>query len=188
MLVLLLAGTAAIWQRSSAPLRHDRARYHNRQFTCTRVVDGDTIDIDAADGRSPSTRIRLWGVDTPETARDNKAAMHFGPQAKAFVAEHVEDRPVRIILADTQTRGKYGRLLAYVYYGSPETMLNEELLRRGLAYADTRFKHPWRSRFRHLETKARKDQRGLWKDVTPAQMPGWRQRYEQWRDDQRRPR
>ncbi|MCE5184542.1 MAG: hypothetical protein LLF76_00255 [Planctomycetaceae bacterium] len=45
----------------------DRQKYHGRAFTVLEVIDGDTLDIDIPDGKFPDTRIRLLGVDTPET-------------------------------------------------------------------------------------------------------------------------
>jgi len=45
----------------------DWRRYHGRSFTVVDVLDGDTIEIDVADGQFATTRIRLWGVDAPES-------------------------------------------------------------------------------------------------------------------------
>ncbi|MEK7756378.1 MAG: hypothetical protein AAB385_04120, partial [Planctomycetota bacterium] len=53
----------------------DRSRYHDRTFHVVYVVDGDTIDIDAPDADKPKTRVRLWGVDTPELARSGRPEM-----------------------------------------------------------------------------------------------------------------
>ena len=58
----------------SIPISHallknnDLQKYHEKIFTVVNVMDGDTIDIDIPDGKYDRTRIRLWGVDTPETA------------------------------------------------------------------------------------------------------------------------
>jgi micrococcal nuclease len=174
--VLLLL--VVVWGRVRVPVGSDHDRYHDRTFTCVNVVDGDTIDVDVPDGKYDHTRIRLWGVDTPETSKSDTGSMYFGPEASAFTKSLVLDRPVHLLLAPGRTRGKYGRLLAYVYVGDSDAMLNEELIRRGFAYADSRFKHPWKQRFLNLESKARRDGEGLWRDVTVGQMPEWRQRVE----------
>jgi len=184
VIVLLVAVLVA--GRVRRPVGSDHDRYHNRVFTCARVVDGDTIDIDAPDGSRETTRVRLWGVDTPETARSDRGAMYYGTQASVFTKSCVEGKQVRIVLAPTKTRGKYGRLLAYVYLVDDDTMLNEELITRGFGYADTRFDHVWQTRFVNLEKRARKQGVGLWAHVTLTQMPEWRQRYEQWRSSDRR--
>ncbi len=174
MLAALLAVLVAIQYRESSGPDHDR--YHNRVFRCQRVVDGDTLDIDTPDGKHPATRIRLWGVDTPETAGSPRGAMYFGPEASAFTRACVENTDVRVVLAPDQTRDKYGRLLAYIYFGDPPQMLNEEIIGRGYGYADTRFSHVWLPRFKELETRARRDGKGLWERVRPHQMPAWRQK------------
>jgi endonuclease YncB( thermonuclease family) len=162
---------------SSTASDHDR--YHNRTFTCVKVVDGDTIDIDPPDGKYPHTRIRLWGVDTPETDKSTKGAMYFGTEASAFTRSLVDGKQVRVVLAREKTRDRYGRLLAYVYLPDGDTMLNEEIIARGYGYADTRFAHDWKKRFVDLEQRARRQKLGLWKDVTPDRMPSWRQHDEE---------
>jgi micrococcal nuclease len=154
------------------------ARYHDRVFTIVKVVDGDTVDVDVPDGRHRSTRIRLRGVDTPEVAEAPTGEMYWGDQASRFARITLDGRSVRLDLIEGDTRDKYGRLLAYVYLGESGEMFNEMLLRRGHAYADTRFEHPLRDRFVELESEARAAGVGLWRDVTVNQMPGWRQRRE----------
>ncbi len=181
--VLVLVIVLVAWGRLRVPLGDDFDRYHNRTVTCVNVVDGDTIDINVPDGRYPHTRIRLWGVDTPETKSSDRGVMYFGPEASAFTRDLVLDKPVRVVLAPDRTRDKYDRLLAYVYLADTDRMLNEELLAEGLAYADRRFNHPWKPRFIDLEARARRSSKGLWKHVTPDQLPEWLQRYEAWRDE-----
>ncbi len=171
------------WGRLRGPAGTDYERYHNKVFTCVAGVDGDTVDIDARDGRFAHTRIRLWGVDTPENARSDAGAMYFGPEASAFTKSLVLGKPVRILLSPDRARDTYGRLLAYVYVADSETMLNEELIRRGYGYADRRFDHVWRERFESLEEKAKKHKEGLWAGIKHNQMPPWRERYEGRRAD-----
>ncbi len=153
----------------------DRHRYNNRYFRVVKVVDGDTLDIGVRDllKNKPWTRIRLWGVDTPETKDPRKAVMYFGPEASAFAKKQALHKLVRVVLEPYErTRGKYGRLLAYIYLPNGK-MLNEELLRQGYAYADTRFRHMWRDKFVGLEKQAHSEKRGLWKAVRPEQWPQW---------------
>jgi len=78
---------------------NDWSRYHQQTFLVARVVDGDTFDIHAPDQGKLVTRIRLWGVDTPEVSRSKKGNMHFGPEASAFAKQTLEDRKVYIVLA-----------------------------------------------------------------------------------------
>jgi micrococcal nuclease len=179
LLALIVAG-AITWSRARdpKPFGTDHDRYNNKTFTCMNVVDGDTLDIDTPDGMKASTRIRLWGVDTPETVKPGTPPMYFGREASDYTKSRVLHRPVRIVLAPSTTRDRYDRLLAYVYPADTDAMLNEELLEQGYAYADTRFAHAWRERFAVLEARARKAGAGLWASVRIDQMPEWRQRLE----------
>src|SRR5260221_8295539 len=73
-----------------------------------RAVDGDTLLLD------DRTRVRLLGVDTPETKRPDWPVESFGPEAHEFTRAHVEGRQVRLEF-DKERHDKYGRVLAYVY-------------------------------------------------------------------------
>jgi micrococcal nuclease len=163
----------AIPQTAEQQLSFDRQRYHARPFIVTAVVDGDTLDIDAPDGNSPATRIRLWGVDTPETKNPRTGVMYFGPEAAAFTKDLVLHQQVTIYLEpDRNSRDRYNRLLAYVQLPDG-TYLNERLLSEGLAYADVRFQHLYFNKYQQLESVARSAKKGLWQSVTPDQLPQW---------------
>jgi micrococcal nuclease len=178
----------------------DREIYHNRIFAVIKVVDGDTIDLDRSDGDQAYTRVRLWGMDTPETKHPRGGVMYYGPEAARFTEKLVLDREVTIVLEPFEkSRDKYGRLLAYVYlpdgaaasnesgqspdktygvllkdqYFPSGKMLNEELISQGYAYADERFGHVLKERFLLLQKQAQREKRGLWKEVQPHQWPEW---------------
>lgn len=157
---------------------NDRSRYHDRLFRVVHIVDGDTLDINAPDGLKAVTRIRLWGVDTPEIGRGGKPSMHFATEGKRFAERTLAGRSVQIVLSLKRTRGKYGRLLAYVFLRRDGRMFNEMLLEEGYAYADLRFDHHYFKRFKTIEKRARKADVGLWADVTLDRMPPWKQRFE----------
>ncbi len=158
-----------------APLG-DYERYHGRTFRVAKVVDGDTVDLDAPDGEKRTTRVRLWGVDTPEVHTPGEPPMHYGPEASDFAKRHLAGREVETLLVEGETRGKYGRLLAYLRLPGEETTFNERLIVTGHGYADWRFDHPYKERFLEAERKARRQEIGLWAEVTPGKMPGWRRR------------
>ena len=88
-------------------------------FTCIRVVDGDTIIL------SNGERVRLIGVDTPETKHPNKPVQYFGKEASAFTKRMVEGKEVTLEYGQQQ-RDKYGRLLAYVYLMDGTLTLNKK--------------------------------------------------------------
>jgi micrococcal nuclease len=179
--IALVVGTRGIGRTPA----DDYARYHARGFRVVYVVDGDTFDIDAPDGDTSRTRIRLWGVDTPEIAHGEVPAMHFGPQAREFAESVLAGKDVHLVLVPNATRGLYGRLLAYAFLEPGGRMFNEMLVEHGLAYADTRFEHPYRSRFTAIEQRSRSAGVGLWAGVTRDEMPPWRRRREEWLDARR---
>jgi micrococcal nuclease len=91
------------------------------------VIDGDTIDV-AWPGRSE--RVRLLGVDAPETVDERRPVGCFGPEASAFTNRRLSGRPVRLTF-DRQHRDRFGRLLAYVEIDGRR--FNDELLAGGYA-------------------------------------------------------
>ena len=187
--VIAVAALIVCERTAQGPIQGgDRSRYHDRAFRVVYIVDGDTLDIDAPDtdkpvgrrdqGGSVQTRIRLWGVDTPELARNGRPEMHFAKAAKEFAEQTLRGKEVNVVLAPEKTRDKYGRLLAYVFCERGGRMFNEMLLEKGFAFADVRFKHPHKKQFESAEKRARKNNIGLWAGLTLDQMPAWKQRAE----------
>ena len=179
--LLVAAAIVCDHQRNPVP-GGDASRYHDRTFRVARVIDGDTLDIKVPDRDKPVTRIRLWGVDTPEVGGHGGSAMHFGSQASAFAHRTLDGQSVHVVLSPRRTRGRYGRLLAYVFLTRGGRMFNEMLIEEGYGYADLRFDHLYFDRFRKTEAQARKAGVGLWKDVTLEKMPAWKQRFERGAD------
>jgi endonuclease YncB( thermonuclease family) len=164
---VILGDRAGLFGRRQAA---DYARYHGKTVRCVNSVDGDTLDLALADHDQPRTRVRLWGVDTPETVRPNYPVEHFGPEASKFTLRATHNVPVGVELLAHKTRDKYGRLLAYITLPDG-TDLAAELIRRGLGYADTRFKHPRRREYIDLMKQAIHQRRGLWAKPRPDHWP-----------------
>lgn len=187
----LSIGTVFIWidrsslhhRRRGHPKSEEQARaydlekYNRKIFTIVKIVDGDTIDIDIPDANKDSTRIRLWGIDSPETQSRYNSVMYFGPEAAEFAEKSALGKQITVYLEEHSTRGKYGRLLAYVQLPDSR-FLNEVLLSEGFAYADRRFRHSLYQKYKQLESSARRQQKGLWANVTREQLPEWLQRIE----------
>lgn len=152
----------------------DFKRYNAKIFTVINVVDGDTIDVDCPDGKEDYTRIRLWGVDTPEPKNPKTGLMYFGSEASEFTRKLTLGKKVSLFLDDDKTRGYYGRLLAYVKLPDGR-FLNEVLILEGFAYADLRFRHGLYNKYKQLESVARSQKKGLWENVTREQLPVWLQ-------------
>ncbi len=98
---------------------------------CIRAIDGDTLEIDGGE------RVRLIGVDTPESVDPGRAPEYFGKEAAAFTGRMAQGKPVRLEF-DEQSYDVYGRTLAYVYL-QDGSLLNAEIIRQGYGYAYTRF-------------------------------------------------
>ncbi len=83
--------------------------------TVVEVVDGDTIHVQLPSGVE---KVRIIGIDTPETVDPNRPASCFGPEATAFAKETLAGKPVTLELDPTQDRrDRFDRLLAHVHVG-----------------------------------------------------------------------
>lgn len=134
----------------------------------TRHVDGDTVHVRVANPVPPFNaveKIRMIGVDTPETVHPNRQVEHFGAEASAFTKDALLGRDVYLAL-DWDTRDKYGRLLAYIYTADGACH-NAEIIRHGYGHAYTRFAFQFLDEFRRFEDEARTEGRGLWADAEP---------------------
>lgn len=119
-----------------------------------RVIDGDTLLL------VKGKRVRLLGVDTPETKHPRKQVQRFGKEAYLFTKNLVEGKEV-FLEYDWQKNDKYGRVLAYVYL-KDGTLVNAEIIRQGYGFAYTRHPYKRMEEFRRLEREARENRRGLW--------------------------
>lgn len=132
-------------------------------YQVKRVIDGDTIIITDA---NEDIRLRLIGVDTPETVHPNKPVEHFGKEASEYLKNLLTGREVRLEFDPANSAGKhrdrYGRLLAYVYRHPDGIFVNEAIIRGGYGFAYVKFPFQHLERFRALEREAREKGAGLW--------------------------
>ena len=160
LLTTLVLGLAALQQWR--PETFERAAQRPSEpgtYRIQRVVDGDTLALVDVEGR-----VRLIGVDTPETVKPRCPVERWGPEAAAFTREFVARGEVRLE-RDGTSRDKYGRLLAYVWVG--DQMLNEELIRAGLARAELQYNYSaaMKARFLRAQAEAHAARRGIWSDT-----------------------
>jgi endonuclease YncB( thermonuclease family) len=187
IIIGLIVPLAVILDRHAGrPLRHyirrtavsgdDAQKYHSKFFDVVKVIDGDTLDLAVADGKYPATRVRLLGVDTPETKHPKMGQMYYGPEACNFTEKLTADQKVMVII-DTlsQSRDRYGRLLCYIQTRSGQ-ILNEQLIIQGFGYADLRFEHGRYDEYIQMMETAVKKRAGLWENVKFDQLPSWLQR------------
>ena len=128
------------------------------------VIDGDSLLVEY---QGDAMEIRLIGVDAPEFKQE------YGNAAKVFTLRFCH-RKVLQLEFDQGRKDRYGRYLAYVYAG--QAMLNEELVRAGLAIpVKVRPNTRYDSRFKAAEKEAVDKKRGFWirggLELTPAE---WR--------------
>jgi micrococcal nuclease len=154
-IALLLATLARLFLSSRGDPPSSSAPVVDGTYIVKRVVDGDTLVL------QDDTRIRLIGADTPETKRENWPVEPFGPEATQFTERFIAGKPVQLQF-DGQLKDDFRRTLAYVYVDGK--MLNEALLREGLARARTEFHYleSMKELFRRAETEARRNRRGIW--------------------------
>jgi micrococcal nuclease len=122
-----------------------------------RVVDGDTLLMAGGE------RVRLIGVDTPETKDPNRPVGCYGKEASTFTASLLPAGTQVRLVGDAEQRDRYGRLLAYVYRRSDGLFVNAELLRRGFAQLLTippNVAHT--DEFAAIARQAREGSQGLW--------------------------
>lgn len=128
--------------------------------TVVRVVDGDTI---VADVSGQEEKVRLIGIDTPESVKQGSPVECFGKEASRRTSELLpEGTPIRLEL-DLEERDRYERLLAYVYRSSDGLFVNLALATDGYAGVLTyppNVAHT--DDFRRAVADARADGTGLW--------------------------
>lgn len=129
-----------------------------------RVVDGDTIIV--SDG-GDELRIRMIGVDTPETVHPTRPVQCYGRQASQFVTELLDGERVRLEHDPSQDQvDQYGRELAYVWLDD-ETMVNELIIAEGYGHEYTyREPYRYRERLRTAQDDAEHGDVGLWSPRT----------------------
>ncbi len=127
--------------------------------TVRRVVDGDTLVLENKE------RVRLIGVDTPETKHPRRPVEYYGKEASAFTKRMVQGKRVRLEFDQANAhighKDRYRRTLAYVFL-EDGTFLNAEIIKQGYGFAYTRFPFKYMDEFRRYEREAREQNRGLW--------------------------
>jgi len=155
LVALILAAAIALrwWQQHSEPPPPETLA--EGDYEVQRVVDGDTLLL------SNRARVRLIGVDAPETVKPNHPVEPWGPEASELTRQFVSGGTVRLQL-DHERIDRQGRFLAYVWVNG--RMLNEELIRAGLGRAELQYRYSrtMKDRFRRAEDEAKAAGRGIW--------------------------
>lgn len=112
--------------------------YIYRIKSVTKIVDGDTIDadIDLGFDISLTKRIRLAGIDTPESRTKNLKEKVLGLESKEWIKKTLdgaEDILIKTELPDSTE--KYGRIIGHLFINGQETSLNNQMIDEGYALA-----------------------------------------------------
>jgi micrococcal nuclease len=110
------------------------------------VVDGDTIDvlIDLGFDILFQSRVRLAGIDTPESRTKDLAEKSLGLESKEYLKKHLKDAKSVVIKTEKMDSSeKYGRILGWVYINGDTVSLNDMMINDGYAWGymgDTKVK------------------------------------------------
>jgi micrococcal nuclease len=103
----------------------------------TKVVDGDTIDvvIDLGFDIMFSSRVRLAGIDTPESRTTDKAEKALGLESKEYLKKNLKDaKPIVIKTEKMNSSEKYGRILGWLYINGDTESINDKMINDGYAW------------------------------------------------------
>jgi micrococcal nuclease len=132
-------------------------------YEVEHVVDGDTLVL-----KDRRLRVRLQGLDTPETVQENTPVETWGPEASDFTKSFVDEanRKLRVEI-DGEPLDQHGRHLAFLWHG--DRLLNEELVRNGLARATLQYDFSERKKdiLRRAQRDARRTGAGMWSATAP---------------------
>lgn len=162
LLAALLAAIASLLvQASPNKPPHIISAPSGETFPVRIVHDGDTITVERF---GKAEKIRLLGIDTPETSDPRKPVQCFGREASAYMKELLQGRAVRLESDPSQGEyDKYGRRLAYVWRDDG-LFINQALIADGYAHEYTYQSVPYQyqAAFKAAQIEARDGERGLW--------------------------
>jgi len=152
-LVILNAAAA-----HAAPLRTVTA-------TITKITDGDTVQAVTPEGTK--LKVRLYGIDAPETAKGKIPGEPFGNDARNYLATLVSQKTVRVEIRDID---RYRRMVAILWLG--DRNVNQEMLSAGMAEAYREYlKTPYRTPFLQAEQEANAQVKGIWSQGSNYERP-----------------
>lgn len=160
MRTALLLALAGLLTACSLRAGTDGATITDGRAVVTHPVDGDTIEVRIGHA---AERVRLIGIDTPESVARGRPVECYGREAKARMAELLPAGSEVRLERDVEARDKYGRLLAYVFRVSDSVQVNLLLVQEG--FAEARAFEPNTTRQGELdraEAEAKAAHRGLW--------------------------
>ena len=129
------------------------------------VYDGDTVLL--ATREESRLKVRLYGIDAPETPKPNSPGQPFGTVSKRTLMYKIMGRQVSAEIVDID---QYQRVVAVIRYAGRD--INREMVAEGMAWAYRQYlEGPYASEYIGAEDRARSRHAGLWRDSNP--LPPW---------------
>ena len=147
-------------QHTATPTNQNNSPQISGQALVTRDVDGDTIEVTM---NGIKEKVRLLGINTPETVDPRRPVECFGHEASTYTTSHLLNQSITLSSDPTQSNtDKYGRLLRYITLADG-TDYNKQIIADGYAYEYT-YDVPYQRQhaYRDAQTDARTHGRGLW--------------------------
>ena len=134
-------------------------------FSVVDTIDGDTLSINY---HGKVEKVRLVGLDTPETKHPSKPVQCFGKEASAKLKELISGKSVYIEFDTTQgQRDKYGRLLLFIFTEDGQNVAHTMIYEGyGNEYTYNSKPYKYQTQFRNAQASAREAGRGLWAQNT----------------------
>lgn len=134
LIVILFLSFLSVNNACNSKSGNRKYKNNSDYYKVTKIVDGDTFW--AAKGDKPATKIRLIGVDTPESRNSFKKKVgYYGKEAKEYLRQMLSRKCVKIV-CDVDSLDQFKRTLAYVYL-EDGTFVNAELVKNGFAMVMT---------------------------------------------------
>ena len=167
IVALLLSLVSAAWNERYPEANFPESPAEDSSATSTiqviRIVDGDTFEVSIGGARE---KIRMLGIDTPESVDPRRPVQCFGKEATKKLKELIEGKNIELVADMTNDdRDKYDRLLRYVKRDDGLDV-NAEMIKQGYAYAYIKFPFERRAEYLKLQTAARSGGVGLWATTT----------------------
>lgn len=151
---------------------HAREPIRTEEGIVRHVADGDTVTVVTNTGTK--LKIRLYGIDAPETIKMNrrtgvisKPGQPYGEEAYRALESKVLGKRVNVQIMDID---RYRRMVAVLYLDRRD--INREMVREGYAWAYREYLHgPYASEYLEAEIEARTGHLGLWQQSNP--LPPW---------------
>lgn len=130
-------------------------------YYVSKVIDGDTIVVET---EGEEYKVRMIGIDTPETVHPHKPVECFGKEAKEKLEDLIFEKYIRLLGDETQDNiDTYGRSLRYVYLDDID--INLVMIKEGYAFEYTHITpYVKQEEYKNAQEYAKRNSLGLWDD------------------------